>query len=653
MTGDEALDLIEYALRISNMNLNEVSSRPVQWRVETYNELKRSQAVYENKHMDKYSYTLKVRNIGNFQLGRLKIAGSFKIKQPQMLSDPGIERITEEFTDREYHALEKLEIFSRIDILSINQISQALFSRNGQIYTIVKRWYDEQMYEFDKLINPDEDDEGMKNYLTTAMIQSYQNRFEKIRAGIIEYIQIAPEAPRKLFQEYEQTLDKIHKAKMDRVAADQNIAETQREEYIQDLERRIGDLRSERQDLLDALHDIEFALMKSSDNSDLEKYDEKNANLATRIKNIIQELLNRIRELIEHRDILNKQIVELNNLLETSEPQIRLEIESELKILMNTINELENRINEYEEAIFQLKTDNEVLEGKLSEIKKIHEEYPETEPVEKIEALKDEHAFMELFERKMTHDLPRTFHDPIREQKINVKKATEYSHSKVDDSHYLTSMLKIEPEDLTTYPTNRRSIFKIIKTRILKANLKLVVAQIYFSHLKSHVELTKDFQPMTLTDFLTLINEERTVARSEDTYRILGIGSSTGFDERLHKYINPENSSNGFTDKYLSVCLIDPHAKRTWYNPYDVNIEPYLDLFSMELKKEKHSTILQRDIEKIIEERLKTQQIVTSIELVREGHAMEDVKNALYECEKRGLGTVYTFGSDLAIRRSS
>ena len=653
MKSDESLKLLSAVYGIVRMNVDSISSRSVQWRVEKYNELKGYQARYEDVLSDDLLYRQRIFDLGLFELALLKIAGSFKLKQPELLvNDQSLQRICDGFTTDEYEALVTCETFIRIDFLEPEEISDAIFNRDDQIYTIVKQWYDGQMYEFENLINPSVAEEGMSEHLAAALRQIYRDRFEKIREGIIEYIKISPGAPRKLFQEYEQTLDKIHKAKMERVAADQNIAETQREDYIQDLEKRIGDLHSERQDLLEALRDIEFALMKSSDDFDLEDYDERNANLAARIKNIIQELLNRIRELIEHRDNLNKQIAELNNLLETSEPQIRLEIESELKILLNTINELENRINAYEETISQLNTDNEVLDGKLSEIKTIREEYPETEPVETIDAMKDEHDFMNIFDIKMTRDLPRIFHDPIREQKINVKKATEYSHSNVEDSHYLINTLNIKPETLTNYPTNRKSIFKIIKTRMLKTNLKLVVAQIYFSHLKTHVELMKDFQPMMLTDFLTLINEEQIIARSEDTYRIIGIGSSTGFDERLLTYINPENASNGFTDKYISVCLVDLRAKSIWYNPYDENIELYIDLFSIELKKEKHGTIRQRNIEKIIEERLKTQQIVTSVELVREGYVLEDVKKALYECEKRGLGTVYTFGGDLAIRRN-
>ncbi len=209
MSSDPCLKMLEAALMIVRKNLDELASQPKELRVGKYGELRRGQMMYEDTCAPRLMFDARVLDLGYFQLARLKLAGSFMLRQPESVEEVGIREVVEEFTEDEYDILSRLDRYARLDFLTKEEIASALFNKQGQIYGIVKQWYDEQMDEFDRLVNPLEAKAGIKEYVAVALRQEYRDRFEKIRAGIVEYIRIDPGAPRRLFSEYEAVLRRL------------------------------------------------------------------------------------------------------------------------------------------------------------------------------------------------------------------------------------------------------------------------------------------------------------------------------------------------------------------------------------------------------------------------------------------------------------
>jgi len=643
MSSNPCLKLLEQALRVARMNLDELASRSTEWRIERYNELRRGQTQYEESCAQNLMFSQRISDLGYFQLARLKLAGSFKLKQPRSLEDPGIAKIAEEFTSDEYDALSKLDRFARLDFLTRDEIAQALFNRQGQIYAIVKQWYDMQMDEFDKLVIPPEAKEGMKGYLATALIQEYNNRFEKIRAGIVEYIRINPAGPRPLFSEYEAALSRAYQAEMERKRAEEQALKAMTDLYLQELERRIEALQSEREQLMSALDNLESLANKSQALSQLTEHLSKNESVGRRVSELVSLLRGRIAELEQSKTQLEKQQAELKDIYERSSQEARVAIEAELQRLNDTNEDLSKKLNDFMNAASRLELEKTALEERLRSIKDSLEGARDKRLVKRDEARVMELNFIGRFDRKMKEYLPRRFFDPIRGGEMVIDRADDYLHAQRDETGFLAEQLKLSDQDLTLCPRNTRSSYTVVKKRLLRDSLKVVVEAAYLSHLESYPRLFHDTKSINLSDFLRFIDDATERARLGEALYVIGLGSPTGFDEGLKKYIASDEFHRNFVSNYVAVCLIDLESGELIYNPTDDRVKAYLDLFDQEFAAEKVERV-----KRYVDERKWPGSMITLSRATADTKVdARHVKKAFYELEYARMGQVYRVEDDL------
>lgn len=642
MSADPCNKLLEGALQMSKKDVEELKSRSVEWRVQKYNDLKTNQEKYEDGCSANLTFAQRVSDLGYFMLGRLKLAGSFKLAQPEPVVDASLQKMLDEFSQNEYDALGKLDRFSKIDYLTKEDIKTALFNRSGQIYFIVKQWYDEQMDEFEKLLNP-LSSSGVKGFLTAALKQEYNDRFEKIRAGIVEYMAIDRGAPRMLFHSYEDVLMKTYGAELDRQSAEQKAAGLTDSMKIGDIEQRLETLRGERASIVEALDSLETLKGENVNQDTLAGYASRNEELAKKIDSLILDLESKVEELQQSASQLKPRQAELRSLLQTAKPEERAVIEGQLVRIDETNNMLATRMSELGGAISRLRLEKVALGERIALLRKSLEGGEENRFVRVDQARSYELNFIGRLETKVTQSGTK-FLDPIRKGEF-VPSRDELHHSHADLEDHLTTDLRVNPKDLPTYPHNTNCTFEAVKKRFLREDLKAVITSTFLSHIDTYAKLGFDTRPIVLADFLRLMDA---IGKVGDTFRVVGVCSATGFDEGVKGYVSSDDFHRNFVSQYVAMCLVDWETGEVIHNRLDERIAPFIPLFEPEFDREKQETV-----KKFINEQRYTEPVLILSKVASTtGVDTHIVKKAFYDLEKAGQGNVYRVGEDLALKAS-
>jgi hypothetical protein len=608
-------DIFDYVMSYARKDLISLKNEPLESRIQIYNELKKNRSYYENNCTKGLSFNEKNLMLGFFDLALIRVASSLKD-----CNDSIAALISKDFTDDEYTAFLKLDKFLLLDYIKDTEIATALFNKTGKIYDVIKKWYDEEMYEYEKLLEPGE--YKIRQTLGVALRHEYINRFEKIKSGIIAYFSKDPGAPRQLFNEYEYVIRKQYEAEIERRKIEENMRKIA-EEKIDELEKEIEKLREEKEKI----------------DKYLDNYGVKGVTLEDKIKNMITFLQGQVKELIEQKKILESQKAELENYVIKLKNESKTVIESEIRRYEDTIRELTEKIQNYQNAVSKLQIENLELQDKINEYKNISES---SIAISNTEARIMEVNFIGRFEMKM-NTVPRKFFDPIRKGEINVYKTSDYI---IESSEEINS-LNVNPKELHLYPHNTEVTYIIRKRRLLKDDLSIIIKAKFLSHIENYVKKLADDKTISLADVLEYLDKSIDAARQGKVLHVIGIASPTGFDKKVKEYISSDDFKKNFTDYYLSVCLIDLLSGELIYNKLDNRINSYIDIFEPELETEK--IFKAKDL---IKRELMKSGHVTLSSVVREYNLAELIaKKAFYELQKENIGKIYNVNGEIVLKR--
>jgi len=608
-------EIFDSVMSYARKDLISLKNEPLESRIQIYNELKKNRSYYENNCIKDLSFNEKNLILGFFDLALIRVASSLRD-----CNDSIAARVAKDFTDDEYTAFLKLDKFLLLDYIKDTEIATALFNKTGKIYDVIKKWYDEEMYEYEKLLEPGE--YKIRQTLGVALRHEYRNRFDKIKSGIIEYFSKDPGAPRQLFNEYEYVIRKQYEAEIERRKIEENMRKIA-EEKIDELEKEIEKLREEKEKI----------------DKYLDNYGVKGVTLEDKIKNVITFLEGKVKELIEQKKILESQKAELENYVIKLKNESKTVIESEIRRYEDTIRELTEKIQNYQNAISRLQIENLELQEKINEYKNISES---SIAISNTEARIMEVNFIGRFEMKM-NTVPRKFFDPIRKGEINIDKTSDYIIERSDE----TNSLNINPKELHLYPHNTEVTYIIRKRRLLKDDLSIIIKAKFLSHIENYVKKLADDKTISLADILEYLDKSIDAARQGKVFHVIGIASPTGFDKKVKEYISSDDFKKNFTDYYLSVCLIDLLSGELICNKLDNRINSYIDIFEPELETEKIF-----EAKDIIKRELMKSGYVTLSSVVQNYNLTELIaKKAFYALKEENIGKIYNVNGEIVLKR--
>jgi hypothetical protein len=615
--GEECLKLFKKAVDVVSRDSKELGSEPTERLLERYNELRAAQERYEEECAQHLTFSQSVSDIGFFLLARLKLASALK-----KASLPDAARgVVEDFTDEEYKVLERFEEFAALDFVTSEEIASSLLNRRGEIYYVVKNWYGQQMYEYEKLLGILEKNGRVKERLAAALRQVYRKRFERIRDGIVRYMEMDPAAPRLLFKEYEEVLLRLGEAELERRGVEERLKEALATEYAKELDAKVDELRGE----VDKLIAVEPG---SIDPSRLES-------VGRAIGEVISMIKDRLLFLEESRKRVEGRLKELTSICEKAGWDTRLALEAEIGRLKETGDLLAKKLEELSRVVSALEAEKMALERL---------EPKEGPLVTKEEARMLEIVFIERFDRKVRGELPKTFH--LRNEKIVVRDAKDLLRTSSDETYLLKDVYGVVEKDLAVYPHNTRVIYTVTKKRLFDEDLRVVIEAAYLSHLQEYVKRGYDVRPVSLHDFLRFFDRVFQKAQLGQILHVIGIGSPTGFDDSLKKYISSKEFGRSFVANYVSVCLVDLLSGEVIYNEADGVAKLYKGLFELELEEEK---LLK--VRRYVEEQRWLSRSVGLSKVVSElGVDSIHVKRVFYQLQAEGVGKVYKVDGEEVFR---
>jgi excisionase family DNA binding protein len=203
------------------------------------------------------------------------------------------------------------------------------------------------------------------------------------------------------------------------------------------------------------------------------------------------------------------------------------------------------------------------------------------------EAKRREINFINRFDRKiLSIDAVR---NPISGAICRVDRWDTH-HETGDDTGRLMELLRtgyLERQISDTMPFNLRSLYRVAdgKTRKGEPATLLIEARVV-SHLESHLRDGFDARPMGVDELLPMLNEARRDAEATQTIHILGLASTSGWDQDARHYVAAPHSGESFNHRLLLPCLIDLVDHALIVNPADPRLESFAALYSLKMFEE-------------------------------------------------------------------
>lgn len=210
MVLDEECNKLLNKTLIMNEDLREFKRRSFDWKIERFNDLKRSRELFhDNCIIKEPDNDYSVHHMGQFDLAMCKIVISLFAEndETKLERSQEMKSMLDYFTNEEIESVKALDKYSMIENISPDAIANAIFSKSGEIYTIIKEWYSTQTERYTNLFNRAYEEQG--NYLVEVIKERYLNRFRRIGEGIAEYIKKYPNAGGKIFEDFGDALSRF------------------------------------------------------------------------------------------------------------------------------------------------------------------------------------------------------------------------------------------------------------------------------------------------------------------------------------------------------------------------------------------------------------------------------------------------------------
>ena len=203
------------------------------------------------------------------------------------------------------------------------------------------------------------------------------------------------------------------------------------------------------------------------------------------------------------------------------------------------------------------------------------------------EAKRREINFISRFDRKiLSIDALR---NPVTGAVARVER-WDACHETGDEAGRLMELLKVgflDRQISDTMPFNLRSRYRVTDGKARKGEpAALVIEARVVSHLEAHLRDGFDTRPMGVEELMPILNEALREAEASQTIHILGLASTSGWDQEARHYVASTRSGDSFNHRLLLPCLIDLVDHALIVNPTDSRLESFASLFSLKLFEE-------------------------------------------------------------------
>ena len=198
MTSD-CISLFKRSLEENSRDLAEISHMDITSRKTLLRELESLMGLLKDTCRNNLGEQVYSSAVSNFQLAIARISLSIRNENLNG-SDPETRGITNMFTAKEYDAISNLEKFSRIDMMSSDDICSILMNEDDRIYYLIKDWCTENMASLMGSMGKEKDPD-IRGFIYGAMDEKYKLRLQKINEGVVKYLQKEPDPTPAIFRE--------------------------------------------------------------------------------------------------------------------------------------------------------------------------------------------------------------------------------------------------------------------------------------------------------------------------------------------------------------------------------------------------------------------------------------------------------------------
>jgi len=534
-------------------------------RTELWNEIEHNQGVFEEEFANRLLEDVRLHSRSKFSFAKLLLAAAAHINNERS-------PITERFSEKELALVEKYEKFNVFDILSTDEIVDRIF-RRGDIYQIVKEFYEGQYSDLDRLL----DDPGIERDLRYAFKLYYEKRLDNIKKGVQAYV--GKYGPIIMVNQIEQKVwDKIKKSEEER----KTIAET--------LQRKIADVAAKFKSLegiekeselfKTKLRDVETeavagkpAVSLRSLESEKDRLSNSYLGFEKEIADILEATEKKQRELSASEAALEQAKQEYKQQMQEEKQRI---VESELRQIGELKSRLAVEANSLQAEKGSLQLKRQELEDRLHQLTEALEGKP-IRLVTKEEARLYEQNFIARFDAKM-QAFPLKINSLLESKTYEVRSWNEDSHMKF-----------LEGGALNT-PANARSRYIVSERKygfFGERIRKVIIEAISLNHLREFELYGFDGRRASLSEFLTLMSRFIDNAEIGKYLHVMGIASPTGWDERVLKEIGSTEFAHNYVSRYISICLVDSTTGDVVFNPADNRISKFVEFFRPQFDREK------------------------------------------------------------------
>ncbi len=534
---EECEELLNKIVVLESMDIRDISEKDYEWRLRKVNDVKEAYNRFEDGCAIHFDRDMRQSLIAKFEFSLLKIAYASKLAGE---SHGAMADFINKYSEDEMQGVEKLENFSGIDALSAANIKEALERKEGKIYEIIKQWYNSQMYEFNLLIDAAPQSK-MRNSIKRALIEKYNQRFQVIREGVIQYMSYDAVAPAKLFNQYDDVVSKFYEAQNNW----DNIISSFNAIPITEIERKYNNVEGNETDGMVRIKKLEESIRDANDvKTILEKIKNLQAVTIEDHKSLLNDIETRANE-------LSMLIDRGNELVRQTEMRATTQVDQKAKsIYTSQADYLRKRVSEIKVTLDRLQELLENIRIHIVVLEEAHEKYETHYEAQKSgdlvridDAVADGINFIYRFRRKMEELIPFSINDIKNNGLIKISEQEDLNSA---------MYVRTNPEDENTVVNY--TFYSFIKKRILGETLHAFLGFVFWTRKSLYQHEFVDSRPMSLAEFLDVYRTVHDEVGSASMTAYVGIYSPTGFEERVISRIRGD--AKMFTEN-IFLYLID------------------------------------------------------------------------------------------------
>jgi predicted nucleic acid-binding Zn-ribbon protein len=633
-------------------DLASLQKLPERTRIERYNTLKANEEEFlwefNQDHPEFLTSAERDQVRSRFRLARLKLAAS--LYDEGTLPPP----LEEDFIDQELQAVVDFDRYKKFDALSEDQIEEKIRRMEGEVYELVTEYHSTQLADLHALL----DDPDVQQDVMEALLEEYEERFEKVRQGFFIYVE--HHGLEHLVETIEDAVRAISDARDERSSIRAAL-----EEELEALEASVEGLPEERHALEAQLQDVEGRLASPSADleairSDLEKLTERRNAIARTCDDAIEAVDGNLEQIEALRDRIDAQIGDLESVRSTAdanasdvdERAVAL-LEDELEALQTEREELraeKERLEAHREGIA---ADRERLGQRQADLEERIDRMESSFAGDEdgVRGLPAEAAVTASLARVLEMDYLGRFDITMHEAEAihlpeeDLEPADGYWDDRSETrSEWARVLGEDEDVDPAEFPANRAARYEITDSRYfgLGRETRAVIEAVVVSHLGALTTNGFDTAPAGIDDLLRYVEDAVYESEQDDVTYILGVASPTGWTDRVREEIMAGGGDDGVLSharfgRNVSVVLVDLQDGSLYYDEADAVAADNAQLFEPPVHDDRLETCVGTIREEYLED--VAHEHVLLRELVEDhDYAAPVVKLAFDELEAEGVG---------------